>query len=250
MKNLNQNTETYISFTEDEINELSDKIDWKKEWMGELIPVIAQDINTKEILMQAFVNEEAFKNTLESWNATYWSRSRSKIWEKWLTSWATQRVYDINIDCDWDSIIYMVEQLGEVWACHVKDQNSCFDTDSIKIRENTSKDIWKILEWLYSTLDKRKSDYESWVDIKPSYTVKLLSKWIDAILKKISEETSEVLLWAKNNDKENVIYEISDLLYFLNVLMVYLWIKLWDVANELNRREGVSWIEEKNCRKK
>ena len=138
MKNIK---EKFSSFKEDEINKMIWKINWDKDWMNWMIPVITQDINTKEILMQAFVNKQAFENTLKSWNATYWSRSRNEIWEKWLTSWATQEVYDIKIDCDNDSVIYFVEQLWEVWACHIDGQNSCFETDVINLRENIKSNI-------------------------------------------------------------------------------------------------------------
>lgn len=107
------------------------------------------------------------------------------------------------------------------------------------------------MEELFSTLEKRKSDLESWkITKEDSYTAKLLDKWLDAILKKVWEETVEVILWAKNNDKENVIYEIWDLLYFLNVLMVYSWIQPIQIADELSSRFWTSWIEEKNNRKK
>jgi len=248
MKNTQEN---FSSFTEEEVIKLANKVDWKKKGMNGLIPVITQDVNTKKILMQAFVNREGFENTLESWNATYWSRSRNEIWEKWLTSWATQKVYYINIDCDRDSILYMVEQLWEVGACHIDNQNSCFEMDTINLRTWIKSDIWNVLEELYSTLEERKNELESWkITIEDSYTAKMLDKGLDSILKKISEETAEVILWAKNNDKDNVIYEISDLLYFLEVLMVKSWIQPYQIAEELASRFWTSWIEEKNNRKK
>lgn len=248
MKKIQEN---YSSFTKEEIEKLTGKVDWEKEWMNWLIPVIAQDINTKEILMQAFVNREGFEKTLKSWNATYWSRSRDEIWEKGLISGGTQKVYDVNIDCDKDSIVYMVEQLWVKWACHVPGRNSCFETDTINLRKWIKEDIWIVLNWLYLTLEQRKSNLESWkITKEDSYTAKLLDKWLDAILKKIWEETTEVILWAKNNDKDNTIYEISDLLYFLNVLMIYSWIKPYEIANELQKRFWVSWIQEKKSRQK
>lgn len=248
MKNIQEN---FSSLTKEEVQKLANRVDWDKDGMGGLIPVITQDINTKEILMQAFVNREGFENTLQSWNATYWSRSRNEIWEKWLTSWATQIVYDINIDCDRDSITYMVEQTGEVGACHIGWQNSCFETDTINLRNWTKVDIWNILEELYSTLQQRKNDLESWkITAEESYTAKLLDKWLDAILKKVWEEAIEIVLWAKNNDTENTIYEIGDLLYFLNVLMVYSWVQPYQIAEELSRRFWTSWIEEKENRNK
>lgn len=245
MKTLEANN----TFSQWDIEKLSNKINWEKKWMNWMIPVITQDINTREVLMQAYINKESFDNTLQTWNATYWSRSRDELWEKWLTSWAAQIVYDIKIDCDNDSVIYLVEQLWDFWACHIDGQNSCFETEYIKLKDNTKSDIWNVLDDLFTTLNQRKNDFDKWkIWSKESYTTKLLDEWIDSILKKISEETSEVLLWAKNNDRENVIYEISDLLYFLNVLMVYSWIQPFEIANELQRRTWVSWIEEKNSR--
>jgi len=94
MKNIQEN---FSSFTEEEIKELANKVNWNKKGMNWMIPVIAQDIGTKEILMQAFVNREAFEKTLESGNATYWSRTTDEIWEKWLTSWAHHREFMILI---------------------------------------------------------------------------------------------------------------------------------------------------------
>ena len=112
-----------------------------------------------------------------------------------------------------------------------------------------NEDLWTTLNSLFETIENRKSEYEKWVlDEKSSYTVKLLSEWVDGILKKIWEESTEVILWAKNWDKENVIYEISDLLYFLNVLMVQIWIKPEQIANEISRRFWRSGIDEKNSR--
>lgn len=113
----------------------------------------------------------------------------------------------------------------------------------------TNNSIWEVINTLYQTLEQRKKDFELWkISKEESYTVKLLDKWVDAILKKVSEETAELLLWVKNNDKENIVYELADILYFLNVLMVYSWIKPCQIVNELARRFWISGIEEKQNR--
>ena len=112
-----------------------------------------------------------------------------------------------------------------------------------------NENIWEVLSSLHKTIESRKAEYEKWkLDEKSSYTIKLLNEWVDGILKKIWEESAEIILWAKNWDKENVIYEISDLLYFLNVLMVQIWIKPEQIANEISRRFWRSGIDEKNSR--
>lgn len=248
MRNIQEN---FTEYSEEEIQELANKVNWEKEGMNWLIPVVTQDVNTWEVLMQAYVNKEGFIKTLESWNATYWSRTTGEIWEKWLTSWATQVVSDIKIDCDRDSILYKVIQMWGKWACHIVGQNSCFETDCINLWTRVSLDIGNVLNWLFSTLEYRKDDLESWkITVKESYTAELLNWWVDKILKKIWEEATEIILWTKNEDKENIIYEISDLLYFLNVLMVQSWIKPYMIAEELSRRFWTSWIEEKKNRKK
>ena len=146
MKKIESNAILYKNISIQILEKIIDKINWKKEGMSGLIPVITQDIETKEVLMQAYVNKKAFENTLKTWNATYRSRSRNELWEKWLTSWATQEVFDIKIDCDRDSIIYFVKQLWNVGACHIEWQNSCFETDSISLRENTKQNISLVLE--------------------------------------------------------------------------------------------------------
>ena len=145
METTNVSVNEKRAFSEKEIYDFLGKVNWDKKWMDGMIPVIAQDVNTREVLMQAYANKEAFANTLRSGNATYWSRSRNELWEKWLTSWATQRVYNIKIDCDRDCIIYIIEQLWEVWACHIQWQNSCFETDSIRLRENIKKNVESLL---------------------------------------------------------------------------------------------------------
>ena len=122
--------------------EIFEKLAWEK--MNGMIPVITQDRNTWEILMQAYVNREALDETIRTWNATYWSRSKNQLWEKWFTSWNTQIIYEILTDCDNDSLIYKVEQLwNPPMACHTW-KRSCFYSSIASLKQGTYKDIWNI----------------------------------------------------------------------------------------------------------
>ncbi len=141
METINTTSSQINKFNQEEINKIINKLDWKKIW--DLIPVIAQDYKTWEILMQAYANKLALKRTLETWNATYWSRSRNELWEKWLTSWTTQEVYDIITDCDNDSIIYKIKQLwNPPVACHTW-QRSCFFNYLASVRKKVALNIWE-----------------------------------------------------------------------------------------------------------
>jgi len=217
--------------------------------MNNLVPAMAQDYQTGEILMQAYVNPEALQNTLDTWNATYWSRSRSELWEKWATSGTTQKVYEILTDCDNDSIIYKVKQLWEPpVACHTWER-SCFYNSLAVLQKSSQANISNILNELFETLSERKVDFDSWeIDANTSYTAKLFSQWVDKILQKFSEETLEVVLWVKNNDRQNTVYELADVLYFMTVLMVQVGINPSMIANELEGRFWTSGIEEKSNR--
>lgn len=164
---VENNTDPIIKeYDEIKIKSIVEKLDWEKMWG--MIPVIAQDVETWEILMQAYANKLAVEKTLKTWKATYWSRSRNELWEKWLTSWSSQDVYEIITDCDWDAIIYKIKQLwNPAVACHTGER-SCFFNSLAILREKTSENIWNILNnniwdvltWLNETLKTRKSDLE------------------------------------------------------------------------------------------
>lgn len=200
---------------------------FKKDDKG-LVPCVVQDYRTGEVLMMAYMNEESYNKTIEDGRMTYFSRSRQELWLKGDTSGNYQYVKSLSIDCDKDTILAKVYPVGP--ACHTG-HNSCFYTDLIEGEEEAPapKDI---LEDLYSTILDRKAHPK-----EGSYTNYLFDKGIDKILKKCGEEATEIVIAAKNPEKEEIKYEIADYLYHLSVLMVECGINWDDVMTELaNRR--------------
>jgi len=187
-----------------------------------LVPVIAQDIATGKVLMLAYMNEEALNLTLETRIAHYYSRSRKSLWKKGETSGNFQVVKGFYYDCDGDTILLKVNQMGV--ACHTGSY-SCFFN---KVIEDES--IQDVLEKLYEVVLHRKNNPK-----EGSYTNYLFQEGIDKILKKIGEESAEVIIGAKNT-KEELIYEASDLVYHLIVLLVHKGISLGDIFSELEKR--------------
>ena len=187
-----------------------------------LVPAIAQDIGTGEVLMLAYMNEESIKETIETGLAHYYSRSRKELWKKGETSGNLQEVKGIYYDCDGDTILLKVNQIGV--ACHTGNY-SCFfnEIKGYKDTSNTIKDLYKII------MDRKINPQEG------SYTQYLFEKGLDKILKKVGEETSEVIIGAKNS-KEELIYETSDLIYHMIVLLVNEGISLGEVFEELKGR--------------
>jgi phosphoribosyl-ATP pyrophosphohydrolase/phosphoribosyl-AMP cyclohydrolase len=194
-----------------------------------LIPAIVQDYKTGEVLMQAYMNEESLGKTLETRRSWFYSRSRNELWEKGATSGNTQEVKEIYFDCDGDCLLMKVKQVGA--ACHTGNQ-SCFYR-SLLSGEGRVKavNIGEIIEKLYSKVGDRKEN-----PIPDSYTCYLFDKGIDKILKKVGEESTEVVIAAKNENKKEIIYEISDLIYHLTVLMNYVDVCPEDIAGELMNR--------------
>lgn len=198
-----------------------------------LVPVITQDYKTKEVLMLAYMNQEAFNKTLETGKVNYYSRSRKEQWLKGETSGNYQIVKSIKYDCDADALLIEVEQIGA--ACHTG-HHSCFyrNIDGEEIDNN-------IQEVKYFDARVLKDEYDTIVDRKNnpkegSYTNYLLDKGIDKTLKKVGEETSEVIIAAKNDNKDEIIYEIADLLYHLMVAMVQRNINWEDIFKEIKNR--------------
>ncbi len=193
-----------------------------------LIPVITQDYKTKEVLMLAYMNEEALKKTLETGYAHYWSRSRKKIWKKGETSGNTQKVIRIKYDCDADALLIEVDQKGV--ACHTGNY-SCFyrvmyESDDAPISTSAF-----ILEEIYNVVEKRIKELP-----EGSYTASLVKKGEDAIIRKIGEEAVEVILAFKNKNNNELIAESADLLYHLLVILAYKGVKLSEVWEELKKR--------------
>ena len=192
-----------------------------------LIPVIVQDYKTNEVLMMAYMNEEAFDHTVKTGRMTYYSRSRQCQWVKGETSGHFQYVKSLSIDCDKDTLLAKVEQIGA--ACHTGNR-SCFYT-TIVGADYDAKNPLQVFESVYNTIvDRREHPKEG------SYTNYLFDKGIDKILKKVGEEATEIVIAAKNPNPEEIKYEISDFLYHAMVLMVERGVTWEDITNELADR--------------
>lgn len=193
-----------------------------------LVPVIVQDYKTNEVLMLAYMNEEAYNMTINTGKMTYYSRSRQKLWIKGETSGHYQYVKSLHIDCDEDTILAKVKQIGT--ACHTGNR-SCFYRELMAC-EYESNDISYVLGKVFSTIQDRKQHPK-----EGSYTNYLFDKGIDKILKKCGEEATEIVIAAKNPDAEELRYEIADFLYHMMVLMAETGLDWKDIAAELANRK-------------
>lgn len=197
-----------------------------------LIPAVAQDAVSGEVLMCAYMNRESILKTLETGKATYFSRSRQKLWEKGETSGHIQMVKEMFVDCDGDALVLKVEQNGS--ACHTEN-HSCFyrkvvDGKLVEIPTGLGRDP-KILYDVYDVIvDRVKNPKEG------SYTNYLFEKGIDKMLKKVGEESAEVIIASKNYVKSEVQYETADLMYHLSVVLVEQGLTWNDVFEELSSR--------------
>lgn len=192
-----------------------------------LIPVIVQDYKTNEVLMMAYMDQEAFNHTVKSGRMTYYSRSRKEQWVKGETSGHYQYVKSLTMDCDKDTLLAKVEQIGV--ACHTGNR-SCF-YQPIVGNEYDAKNPLQIFETVYNTIQDRKEHPK-----EGSYTNYLFDKGIDKILKKVGEEATEIVIAAKNPSAEEVKYEIADFLYHAMVLMVERGVTWEDITKELSDR--------------
>ena len=192
-----------------------------------LIPVIVQDYTTNDVLMCAYMNEEAFHATINCGKMTYYSRSRQELWMKGETSGHIQYVKELTADCDFDTILAKVSQVGV--ACHTGNP-SCFFNEIVK-KEYIEKNPLKVVETVYNIIEDRKNNPK-----EGSYTNYLFDKGIDKILKKVGEECTEIVIAAKNPDPEEIKYEISDFLYHVMVLMVEKGVTWEEITQELAQR--------------
>ena len=192
-----------------------------------MVPVITQDYKTGEVLMLAYMTKEAFQKTLETGKMTYYSRSRNELWCKGETSGHFQYVKHLMIDCDSDTILAKVKQVGA--ACHTGNR-TCFFTDLAKYEYdavnplNVFNDVFNVI------MDRKLHPKEG------SYTNYLFDKGIDKILKKCGEEATEIVIAAKNPDSEELKYEIADFMYHMMVLMAECGLDWEDVTKELAHR--------------
>ncbi len=192
-----------------------------------LIPCVVQDYKNDEVLMLAYMNEEAFNKTIESGYMTYFSRSRNELWLKGETSGHYQFVKKVMVDCDKDTLLFKVKQLGA--ACHTGNR-SCFYT-KIAAKEYNETNPTLVFNEVFNVIMDRKANP------KPgSYTNYLFDKGLDKILKKCGEEATEMVIAAKNPDSEELKYEMSDFLYHMMVLMVQCGLTWDDITRELTNR--------------
>ena len=191
------------------------------------VPVVVQDYKTDEVLMVAYMNEEAYRMTLKTGRMTYYSRSRQELWIKGETSGHYQYVKSLTADCDMDTILARVSQIGA--ACHTG-AHSCFFNEIIG-REYEESNPLRVFEQVFDVIKDRKEHPK-----EGSYTNYLFDKGLDKILKKVGEEATEIVIAAKNPNANDVKYEISDFLYHMMVLMAEKNITWEEITAELAQR--------------
>lgn len=199
-----------------------------------LVPVIVQDVENGQVLMFAYANKEAIEKTVEQNRAHFWSRSRNRLWQKGEDSGNTQEVRHMFLDCDRDALLFLVNQNGV--SCHTG-QRTCFFTDISEGNATApafgSMKAGRMLEEVYQVVEDRKRNPK-----EGSYVSKLFSDGIDSILKKIGEEAGETVIAAKNNDKDEITYEVADLWFHSLVLLANFGITPEDIYQEFGRRFG------------
>ena len=192
-----------------------------------LIPAIVVDAKSREVLTLAYMNRESLRISMEKGLTCFWSRSRQELWLKWETSGNYQHIVSITADCDRDALTVLVEKDGP--ACHLG-TDSCFN-DPVYISEDRNDFSY---DGLMELIRGRKTEKK-----EGSYTTYLFEKGLDKILKKVGEESTEVIIAAKDRDREETIYEIADLAYHVMVLMVEAGISLEEIRDELARRHVI-----------
>lgn len=192
-----------------------------------LIPAVVVDVESKKVLTVAYMNRESLQISINEGRTCFWSRSRQELWRKGETSGNVQHIVSITADCDRDALVVEVEKEGP--ACHLG-TDSCFE---YPLYENLERHPFS-MEGLMELLEGRKAEKK-----EGSYTTYLFEKGLDKILKKIGEESTEVIIAAKAEDKKETVYEIADLAYHVMVLMVQAGISLEDVKRELASRHVI-----------
>ncbi|MDH5527266.1 MAG: bifunctional phosphoribosyl-AMP cyclohydrolase/phosphoribosyl-ATP diphosphatase HisIE [Nitrospirota bacterium] len=225
------------------MNTLDQSVKWNADG---LVPAIVQDAADGRVLMLAWMNAESLKLTLSTGYTHFWSRSRRQLWKKGETSGNLQQVRELRLDCDGDTLVAIVDQSGP--ACHT-DSPTCFfqlaDAHGTLTESPQPQGLGPVLEQVYQVILARKVA----ADPESSYVAKLFAKGTDAILKKIAEESGEVLLAAKGGQPEELTYEAADLIFHLLVALANGGVTPHDVSAELARRFGMSGIDEKASRK-
>lgn len=200
------------------------KIDFEK--MGGLVPAIVQDATTKNVLMLGFMNEEAYQKTIDTQHVTFYSRTRQTLWTKGETSGHFLNLVSMQIDCDNDTLLVKAKPIGP--TCHT-------GTDTCWGESNDMNPLLFLTE-LQDFINKRKEEMP-----EGSYTTKLFKDGVNKIAQKVGEEALETVIEATNGNSEHLIYEASDLLYHLLVLLTDKGLRIEDVAAELQKRHDPDW---------
>lgn len=203
-------------------------IDFEK--MGGLVPAIVQDAVTKNVLMLGFMNEEAYRRTVETGNVTFWSRSRQTLWTKGETSGNLLHMVSIQVDCDNDTLLVKAHPDGP--TCHTG-TDTCWG-------ETNDKNPLLFLAELQDFINRRK-------ELMPegSYTTSLFTKGINKIAQKVGEEALETVIEATNGTNDHLVYEASDLLYHLLVMLTEKGLRIEQVAQELQQRHDPDWDKQR-----
>jgi phosphoribosyl-ATP pyrophosphohydrolase/phosphoribosyl-AMP cyclohydrolase len=199
-------------------------IDFEK--MGGLVPAIIQDATTRKVLMLGFMNEEAYQKTIATNHVTFWSRTRNTLWTKGETSGNFLNLVDIKVDCDNDTLLVQAHPDGP--TCH-KGTDTCWG-------EQNEQNPLLFLTELQDFINKRKQEMP-----EGSYTTKLFSEGINKIAQKVGEEALETVIEATNGTNDHLVYEASDLLYHLLVMLADKGLRIEDVAAELQKRHDPNW---------
>jgi phosphoribosyl-ATP pyrophosphohydrolase/phosphoribosyl-AMP cyclohydrolase len=199
-------------------------IDFEK--MGGLVPAIIQDATTRKVLMLGFMNEEAYQKTIATNHVTFWSRTRNTLWTKGETSGNFLNLVDIKVDCDNDTLLVQAHPDGP--TCH-KGTDTCWG-------EQNEQNPLLFLTELQDFINKRKQEMP-----EGSYTTKLFSEGINKIAQKVGEEALETVIEATNGTNDHLVYEASDLLYHLLVMLANKGLRIEDVAAELQKRHDPNW---------
>ena len=229
--------------------------------MGGLVPAIIQDADTRNVLMLGFMNKEAYEKTLQTKHVTFWSRTRQTLWTKGETSGHFLNLVDMKIDCDNDTLLVRVHPIGP--TCHTGTdtcwgeantqtatdeqplsaqtaQHSTVQQGSLTSQSVASQSALLFLSELQDFINKRKQEMP-----EGSYTTSLFTKGINKIAQKVGEEALETVIEATNGTDEHLVYEASDLLYHLIVMLAEKGLRIEDVAEELHRRHDPEWDKQR-----
>ena len=207
-------------------------IDFEK--MGGLVPAIIQDAKTRNVLMLGFMNQEAYKKTLQTGHVTFWSRTRQTLWTKGETSGNYLELVSMAIDCDNDTLLVKAHPLGP--TCH-KGTDTCWG-------ESNDASPLSFLAELQDFIEKRHEEMP-----EGSYTTRLFSEGVNKMAKKLGEEALETVIEATNGTNDKLVYEASDMLYHLLVLLTSKGLRIEDIALELQKRHDPHWDEQRRQQK-